>query len=142
MYWKINKSRSITKILIYSVILTWFIVILVENWRSMRLSWFKEVWEFVDFKAVGVYIEDHLGIYVVFSAGIITVYRVVSMFARAGRDEGANYDDHFKEPEDSSAEYLAKRQTEWEEDLINNPAYHHLPSNIWHEKMKRKDEDP
>jgi hypothetical protein len=141
MYRKINKGRSITKILAYSLILTWFMVILVENRRSMRLSWFKEVWEFVDFKAVGLYIEDHLGIYVVFCAGIVTVYQVVSMFARAGRDDGAHYDDHFEEHEDSSAEYLAQRQAEREEDLINNPAYHHLPGNIWHQKMKRKDED-
>ena len=130
------------KILIYSVILTWFTIILIENWRSMRISWFKEVWEFVDFKAIGLYIEDHLGIYVVFCAGIVTVYQVVSMFARAGRDESAHYGNYFEEPEDSSAEYMAKRQTEWEEDLINNTAYHHLPGNIWHEKMKRKDEDP
>jgi len=107
MYGKINKGRSITKILIYSVILTWFAVILIENWRSMRLSWFREVWEFIDFKAIGLYIEDHLGIYVVFCAGIVTVYQVVSMFARAGRYDGAHYDDHFEEHEDSSAEYLA-----------------------------------
>ena len=140
MYREINKGRSITKILIYTVILTWFSVILVENWRDMRISWFREVWEFVDFKAVGLYIEDHLGIYVVFSAGIVTVYRVVSMFARAGRNEGV-VSDNFEEPGDSSAEFLAEMRAKWEVDLINNPAYHDYPGNIWHRKMNRKDEN-
>ena len=140
MYRKINKGRSVVKILIYSFILTWFMVILVENWRSMRLGWFKEVWEFLDFKAIGLYIEDHLGIYVVFGAGIFTVYYVVAMFARAGRYDGVHSED-FEEPGHCNAEYRARMQAEWEEDLINNPAYHHLPGNIWHEKMKREDEE-
>jgi len=140
MYREINKGRSITKILIYTVILTWFSVILVENWRDMRISWFREVWEFVDFKAVGLYIEDHLGIYVVFSAGIVTVYRVVSMFARAGRNEGV-VSDYFEEPGDSSAEFLAEMRAKWEEEFITNREYHHFPGNIWHQKRKQKDED-
>lgn len=130
MYRKINKGRSIVKILIYSVILTWFTNILLENWRSMRLSWFKEVWDFVDFKAIGLYIEDHLGIYVVFSAGFVTVYKVVSMFARAGRFEG-DRSEHFEEPGDISAEYLAKLRAKWEDDFINNR----------HRTKKHEDED-
>ena len=140
MYRKINKGRSITKILIYTVILTWFTVILVENWRNMRISWFKEVWDFIDFKAIWENMDSYLSICVVFGAGIFTLYHVVSMFAR-GRYEGAHYDDTLRNLEDSTAEYLAKRQAEREEDLMNNPAYHHLPSNIWHKKMKRKDEE-
>jgi hypothetical protein len=141
MYRKINKGRSITKILIYTIILTWFMVILVENWQDMRISWFKEVWEFLDFKAIGLYIEDHLGIYVVFCAGIVTVYQVVSMFSRAGRYEGA-HSEHLEEPGDSSAEYLAKMRAKWEDDLINSPAYHDYPGNIWHRTKDQKDEDP
>ena len=140
MYRKINKGRSIFKILIYSIILTWFTVILVENWRGMRISWFKEVWEFVDFKAVGHYIEDHLGLYVVFGGGIVTVYQVVAMFARAKKDEGVPYD-YFEEPDESNAESFARSQAEREEDLIYNPAYRQLPGNIWHQKIKHKDED-
>jgi hypothetical protein len=133
MYRKINKGRSITKILIYTVILTWFVVILVENWRDMRISWFREVWDFIDFKAIWENMDSYLSICVIFGAGIFTLYYVVSMFAR-GRYEGDR-------SSDSSAEYLAKRQTEWEDDLINNPAYHDYPGNIWHGKMKRKGED-
>jgi TRAP-type C4-dicarboxylate transport system permease small subunit len=140
MYRKINKGRSITKILIYSVILTWFTVILVENWQDMRISWVKEVWEFVDLKAIGHYIEDHIGIYIVFGGGIVMVYHVIAMFARAKKDDGVPYD-YFEEPDESNTEYLARRQAEREVDLINNPAYHHLPDNIWHKMMKHKDED-
>ncbi len=66
MYRKINKGRSITKILIYSVILTWFTVILVENWRDMRISWFREVWDFIDFKAIWENMDSYLSICVVF----------------------------------------------------------------------------
>lgn len=140
MYRKINKGRSITKILIYTVILTWFMVILVENWRSMRLSWFKEVCDFIDFKAIWENMDSYLSICVVFGAGIFTLYHVITMFARAGRFEG-DRSEHFEEPGDFSAEYLAKMRAKWEDDLINNPAYHDYPGNIWHRKMKRKDED-
>lgn len=140
MYRKINKGRSFTKILIYTVILTWFTVILAKNWRNMRISWFREVWDFIDFKAIWENMDSYVSICVVFGAGIFTLYHVITMFARAGRCEGGTYD-HFEEHNDSSAEYLAKRQTEWEDDLINDPAYHHLPGNIWHELMKRKDEE-
>jgi len=139
MYRKINKGRSVVKILAYSVILTWFMVILVENWRSMRLSWFKEVWDFIDFKAIWENMDSYLSTCVVFGAGIFMLYHVITMFARAGRYDFSS-DDHFEEPEASSAEYLAQRQAE-REDLINNPAYHHLPGNIWHRKIKQKDED-
>ena len=140
MYRKINRRRSITKILAYSVILTWFMVILAENWRDMRINWFKEVWEFIDFKAIWENMDSYLSICVVFGAGIFTLYHVITMFARAGRYED-DRSEHFEEPGDSSAEYLAQRQAEREEDLINNPAYRHLSDNIWHQKMKCKDKD-
>lgn len=137
MFREINKGMSITKILINSAILTWFTVILIENWRNMRISWFKEVWEFVDFKAIGHYIEDHLGIYVVFGAAIILIYKVLSMFASAERDEGVPSSEYF-EQDDSYAEFMDKIRAKWEEDLINNPAYHGFPRN---RKMNRNDED-
>ena len=108
MYRKINKGRSIAKILIYTVILTWFSVILVENWRYMRISWFREVWDSMDFKAIWEHMDSYLSIGVVFGAGIFTLYHVITMFARAGRDDGAHYDEHFDAHEDSSADYLAK----------------------------------
>ena len=140
MYRKINRGRSITEILIYSVILTWFSVILIENWRSMRLSWFRELWEFIDFKAIWEHMDSYLSICVVFGAGFFTLYQIISMFARAGRCEGGT-DDHFQATGDSSAEYMAKIRAQWEDDLINTPAYREFPGNIWHRKMKRKDED-
>lgn len=140
MYRKINRGRSITKILIYSAILTWFTVILIENWRRMRLSWFNEVWEFIDSKAIVHYIDEYLGISVVFGAGLFTLYQVIAMFVRAGRNEGVP-SDHFEEPSDSSAEFLAEMRAKWEEDFITNPEYHHIPGNIWHQKRKQKDED-
>jgi hypothetical protein len=142
MYRKINKGRSVVKILIYSVILTWFSVIMIENWRSMRLSWFKEVWDFIEFKAIWENMDSYLSICVIFGAGFVTIYQIISMFARAGRCEGGNYD-HFEDPDDSSAEYIAKIRAKWEDDLINNPAYHQFPGNIWHRKIERNDdEDP
>jgi hypothetical protein len=140
MFRKINKGMSITKILIYTVILTWFSVILIENWRSMRLSWFKEVWEFIDFKAIWENMDSYLSFCVIFGAGFITLYQVIAMFARAGRHEGGTYD-HFEDPDDSSAEYMTKIRAKWEDVLINNPAYHDYPCNIWHRKWKRTDED-
>jgi len=140
MYRKINKGMSITKILLYSIILTWFAVILIENWRDMRISWFKEVWDFIDFKAVGHYIEDRLSFIVVFIGGFVMVYHVVSMFVRAGRNEGVS-SGNYEEPDFYNGEYLAGREAEREYDFRNNPAYHHLPGNIWHEKMKNEDED-
>jgi hypothetical protein len=140
MYRKINKGRSIAIILVYSIILTWFAVILIENWRDMRISWFREVWDFIDFEAVGHYIEDHLSFIVVFAGGFVVVYKAISMSARAKEDPGVPCD-YYDEPDESNAEFLARRQSEREYDLMNNPAYHHLPGNIWHDKMKRKDED-
>jgi TRAP-type C4-dicarboxylate transport system permease small subunit len=140
MYRKINKGRSIVKILIYSVILTWFSVILIENWRNMRLSWFREVWEFIDFKTIWENMDSYLSFCVVFGAGFITLYQVIAMFARAGRNEGVP-SDHFEETDNLSAEYLTKIRAKWEDDLINNPAYHDFPGNIWHRTRKRKDKD-
>ena len=137
MFRKINKGRSVVKILIYSVILTWFSVILIENWQSMRLSWFKEVWDFIDFKAIWEHMDSYLSICVVFGAGFFTLYQVIVMFARAGRGVPA---EPFGESDNSSAEYLAKMRSKWEEDLVNSPAYHDLPGNIWHNVMKRKGE--
>jgi hypothetical protein len=140
MYRKINKGRSIVKILLYSVILTWFTVILIENWRDMRTSWFKEVWDFIDFKAVGHYIEDHLSFLVVFAGVFVMVYKAIEMLVTAGKDDVVT-SDYDEETGEFNAEYFARRHAEREEDLINNPVYHHLPGNIWHEKMKRKEED-
>jgi hypothetical protein len=140
MYRKINKGRSIVKILIYSVILTWFTVILIENRRDMRISWFKEVWDFIDFKAVGHYIEYHLSFIVVFAGGFVMVYKAIEMLATAGKDDVVN-SDYDEETGEFNAEYTARKQSEREYDLMNNPIYHHLPGNIWHRKMKRKNED-
>ena len=141
MYRKINKGRSIAKILVYSIILTWFAVVLIENWRDMRASWFKEVWDFIDFKAVGHYIEDHLSFIVIFVCGFVVVIKAIAMLARAGNDDGV-HSDYFGEPGEFGEEYHARKQCEREHDLMNNPAYHHLPGNIWHEKLKHKDEEP
>ena len=145
MYRKINKGRSIAKILLYSIILTWFSVILIENWRDMRISWFAEVWEFIDFKAVGYYIEDHLSFIVVFVGGFVVVFKAIGMLASAGKDDVATSDYYEETGEvdaEFNAEYTARKQSERKYDLMNNPAFHHLPGNIWHEKMKHKDEDP
>ena len=139
MYRKINKGRSIAKILVYSIILTWFAVILIENWRDMRISWFEEVWDFIDFKAVGHYIEDHLSFIVVCAGGFVMVYKAIEMLPTAGKDDGVP-SDYIDESGESNVEYFARRHDERDYDLINNPVYHHLPSNIWHEKMKHKDE--
>jgi len=141
MYRKINKGRSIAKILVYSIILTWFAVILIENWRDMRISWFEEVWDFIDFKAVWRYIEDHLSFIVVFAGGFVMVYNAIKMLATAGKDDVVT-SDYDEEAGEFNAEDTSRKQSEREYDLMNNPAYHHLPGNIWHEKMKHKDEDP
>jgi len=140
MYRKINKGRSVNKILIYSVILTWFTVVLLENWRNMRISWFREVWEFIDFKAIWENIDKYLGIGVVFGAAIIGIYMAIAMIVRIRRDADT-ISEHFEEPDYSPEEYLAKMQAKHEDDLINNPAYYYLPGNIWYQKMKHNDED-
>jgi hypothetical protein len=141
MYRKINKGRSITKILVYSIILTWFAVILIENWRDMRASWFKEVWDFIDFKAVGHYIEDHLSFIVIFVGGFVVVIKAIAMLARAGKDDVVT-SDYDEQTGEFNAEYYARRHAERDYDLINNPAFHDYPGNIWHSKMKRTNEDP
>ena len=85
MFRKINKDKSISKIVLYSIILTWFVVILIENWQYMRLSWFKEVWEFIDFNAIGHYIENNISMWIFVSGFIIVPCTFIYMFAKANK---------------------------------------------------------
>jgi hypothetical protein len=118
MFRKINKDKSIFKILMYSIILTWFVFILIENWNHMRVSWFREVWQFVDLKAVLHYIDYNISMWI-FGAGFIIVPCCI-LFSRDKSTPGMT---SFEEC-----------QKDWDEQQAaserSNPAYDFMPCNV------------
>jgi len=119
MFRKINKDKSISKIVVYSIILTWFAVILVENWQYMRVTWFKEVWDFIDFKAIGHYIDNNLAIWV-FAAGFIIVpCAILSLCNKSNKTSLTSFEEC---------------QNDWEEQQAasqrSNPVYDYMPCNV------------
>ena len=134
MFRKINKDKSISKIVMYSIILTWFVVILIVNWQYMRLSWFKEVWEFIDFNAIDYYVEDHISMWIFGSLFIIVPLRFIYMSIKAKKP-----DKHTGTLEPPSSVFrkpnsFEECQDEWEEQraasVRTNPSYNYQPWNV------------
>lgn len=129
MFRTINKNKPILKIVIYSVILTWFAVILIKNWHYMSLSWFKNA----DFKAIGNLIESSIPFVLWFVIIFIVIYKSLRV-----KSKGNLSNEEYSKP-------LWKRmnevQSEWD-DFYTSPDYHNIPSNIWHKTMAHKKRDP
>ena len=132
MFRKINKDKSISKIVMYSIILTWFVVILIQNWHSMRISWFKEVWEFIDFNAIGQYIERNISFGLWFAIIFIVIYKAFH-FHKDKRLLNEGSDDSFRK-------HMDQMQNEWDE-RIASPHYHNYADNTFHRTMEPKNED-
>jgi large-conductance mechanosensitive channel len=132
MFRKINKDKSISKIVVYSIILTWFAVILVENWQYMRVTWFKEVWDFIDFKAIGNFIESNIPFVLWFVIIFIVIYKSLR-FNTKGTLSNEEYDDTVRK-------HMDDVYSEWD-DVKTAPHYHNFPSNMWHKTMAHKNRD-
>jgi hypothetical protein len=116
----------------YSIILTWFTVVLIENWQHMRISWFKEVWEFVDFKAIGYYIEHNISFGFWFAIIFIVIFKAIN-FKKNKRLFN-------EESVDSFRNHMDQVQNDWDE-RVSSPIYHNFPDNVFHKIMAHKKED-
>jgi hypothetical protein len=105
----------------------------------MRLSWFKEVWEFIDFRAIGYYIDEYLSICVVFGAGIIILYRAITDSVRSEKNEVPS--DHSDEADISSENYMAELQAKWHADARLSPRYSYRFDNAWYRDFHRRKSD-
>jgi len=110
----------------------------------MRLSWFKEFWEFLDFKAIVEYIENNLSAWIFVGVIILVFYKLFTGFCRA-----KNVDCNSKnvnETHDSDDlrgsifldENIKKMHEQREEALRSSPGYDFMPNNVSYRTIFQK----
>jgi len=135
MYRNINKNKSIFKILLYSGILTSLAVVPINHWRYMK------IWDFINFKAIALYIEDNLSVWIFVGIPIFILYKFLSWPHRVKShiSAGANstYSDLIEAP-NSVDSFLNQTRAKWDEDSRSSPVYSNYYNNVWHHMKGHK----